>query len=132
MVGAIQRGGGELIAAYGEEPDELAAFTKRCPDVKTVKSDDEILNDASLQLVLSSTVANHRAPLGVRVMEHGKDFLSDKPGVIALEHRTHLPQDQAQCLLAAELSIRAQRNAKSVSIQTHSAAAARESRLQSG
>ena len=31
MVGAIQRGGGELVAAYGEEPDKLAAFTKRYP-----------------------------------------------------------------------------------------------------
>ncbi len=45
MVGAIQRGGGELVAAFGEEPDKLAAFTKRYPDVKRVKSEDEILND---------------------------------------------------------------------------------------
>lgn len=85
MVGAIQRGGGELVAAFGEEPDKLAAFMKRYPDVKVVKSEDEILNDGTIQLVLSSTVASHRAPLGVRVMEHGKDFLADKPGITTLE-----------------------------------------------
>jgi predicted dehydrogenase len=85
MVGAIQRGGGELVAAYGEEPDKVAAFTKRYPDVKWVKTEDEILSDGSIQLVLSSTVANRRAPLGVRVMEHGKDYLSDKPGITTLE-----------------------------------------------
>ena len=34
MVGAIQRGGGVLVAAYGAEPDKIAAFKKRCPDVK--------------------------------------------------------------------------------------------------
>jgi predicted dehydrogenase len=85
MVGAIQRGGGELVAAYGEEPDKIAAFTKRYPDVKWVKSEADILNDGSIQLVLSSTIASHRAPLGVRVMEHGKDYLSDKPGVTTLE-----------------------------------------------
>jgi len=85
MVGAIQRGGGELVAAYGEEPDKVAAFSKRYPDVKWVKSEDEILSDGSIQLVLSSTIASHRAPLGVRVMEHGKDYLSDKPGVTTLE-----------------------------------------------
>jgi predicted dehydrogenase len=85
MVGAIQRGGGELVAAYGEEPDKVAAFTKRYPDVKWVKSEDEILNDGSIQLVLSSTIASHRAPLGVRVMKHGKDYLSDKPGITTLE-----------------------------------------------
>ena len=85
MVGAVQRGGGVLVAAYGEEPDKLAAFTKRFPDAKMVKSADEILNDPSIQLVLSSTIPNQRAPLGVRVMEHGKDYLSDKPGVTTLD-----------------------------------------------
>src|SRR6266404_256654 len=85
MVGAIQRGGGELVAAYGEEPDKIAAFTKRYPVVKWVKSEEEILYDRSIQLVLCSTIASHRAPLGVRVMEHGKDYLSDKPGVTTLE-----------------------------------------------
>ncbi|MHB1698982.1 MAG: Gfo/Idh/MocA family protein [Acidobacteriaceae bacterium] len=85
MVGAIQRGGGVLVAVYGEEPDKLAAFRKRFPDVKMVASEDEILNDPTIQLVLSSTIASHRAPLGVRVMQHGKDFLSDKPGITTLQ-----------------------------------------------
>jgi predicted dehydrogenase len=85
MIGAVQRGGGILVAAYGQEPDKLTVFTKRFPDVKMVKSEDEILNDESIQLVLSSTIPNQRAPLGVRVMEHGKDYLSDKPGVTTLE-----------------------------------------------
>jgi predicted dehydrogenase len=85
MIGAMQRGGGILVAAYGAEPDKIAAFKKRYPDVKMVGSEDEILNDASIQLVLSSAIANQRAPLGVRVMKHGKDYLSDKPGITTLE-----------------------------------------------
>ena len=85
MIGAIQRGGGEMVAAWGGEDDKLAAFTKRYPDVKMVKTQDEILNDPSVQLVLSSQIANERAPLGVRAMKHGKDFLSDKPGITTLE-----------------------------------------------
>ena len=85
MVGAIQRGGGELVAGYGQEPDKLAAFTKRYPNVTMAQSEDAILNDPSIQLVLSSTIPNQRAPLGVRVMRHGKDFLSDKPGITTLE-----------------------------------------------
>lgn len=85
MIGAIQRGGGILVAAWGSEPDKLAAFKKRFPDVKIVASQEEILNDPSTQLVLSSQVANQRAPLGVKVMKHGKDFLSDKPGITTLE-----------------------------------------------
>ena len=84
MVGAIQRGGGELVAAWGGEEDKLAGFTKRNPNVKIVKTQDEILNDPSVQLVLSSQIANERAPLGIRAMKHGKDFLSDKPGCTTL------------------------------------------------
>lgn len=85
MVGAIQRGGGEMVAAWGGEEDKLANFTKRFPSVKMVKTQDEILNDPSIQLVLSSQIANERAPLGVRAMKQGKDYLSDKPGITTLE-----------------------------------------------
>lgn len=85
MVGAIQRGGGQLVAAYGAEPDKLANFKKRFPDVKIVSSEEAILNDPSIQLVLSSTIPNERAPLGIRVMKRGKDYLSDKPGATTLE-----------------------------------------------
>ena len=85
MVGAIQRGGGVLVAYHGDEPDKVAAFAKRYPDVKRVDSEDEILNDASIQLVLTSKLPSERAALGVKVMKHGKDFLSDKPGMVTLE-----------------------------------------------
>jgi predicted dehydrogenase len=85
MVGAIQRGGGELVSAWGAEPDKLAAFTKRFPNVKIARTQDEILDDPAVQLVLSSQVASERAPLGVRAMRRGKDFLADKPGITTLE-----------------------------------------------
>jgi predicted dehydrogenase len=85
MVGAIQRGGGVMVAAYGQEPDKIAAFIRRFPSVKMVSSEDAILDDKSIQLVLSSTIPNQRAALGVRVMERGKDYLSDKPGITTLE-----------------------------------------------
>src|SRR5580698_4076893 len=85
MIGAIQRGGGVLVAAWGGEHDKLDAFKKRFPDVKIVATQDEIINDPSTQLVLSSQIANERAGIGIRAMKHGKDFLSDKPGATTLE-----------------------------------------------
>jgi predicted dehydrogenase len=96
MVGAIQRGGGELVAAWGGEPDKIAAFTKRFPDVKIVKTQDEIIHDPSIQLVLSSQIANERAPLGIRVMKSGKDYLSDKPGITTLEHLSEVRKTIAE------------------------------------
>jgi predicted dehydrogenase len=85
MVGAVQRGGGVLTKVYGAEPDKLAAFKKRFPDAQYVSSEEEILDDPSIQLVLSSTIPNDRAPLGIKVMKKGKDYLSDKPGATTLE-----------------------------------------------
>jgi predicted dehydrogenase len=85
MVEAMIRGGGVLVSVYAAEPERGAAFLKRYPQAKAAQSEDEILNDPSIQLVLSSTIPNLRAPLGVRVMQHGKDYLSDKPGVTTLE-----------------------------------------------
>ncbi len=85
MIEAVRSGGGVLVAAWAGEPDKLANFKKRFPDVKIAATQDEIINDKSIQLVLSSQIANERAPLGIRVMKSGKDFLSDKPGITDLE-----------------------------------------------
>jgi len=90
MIAAVQRGGGELVSIWGQEPDKLAVFTKRFPNAKVVKTQEEILEDPSIQLVLSSQIANERAPLGVKVMKHGKDYLSDKPGITTLEQLTEV------------------------------------------
>ena len=81
---SIQRGGGEMVAAWIGEADKRTMFAKRFPDVKIVKTQEEIINEPSIQLVLSSQILYERAPLGVRVMKQGKDFLADKPGITTL------------------------------------------------
>ena len=85
MTDAIKRGGGELVALYAKEPDLVATFLKTYPEAKLAKDEREILEDNSIQLVLSSGIPDERAPLGIRVMQQGKDYLSDKPGIITLE-----------------------------------------------
>src|SRR3954468_9252986 len=56
MIGAILRGGGEFVSLYAKEPELVAALTKRFPQPKIASSEDEILNDKSIQLVLSSII----------------------------------------------------------------------------
>lgn len=85
MVEAVTRGGGQLVSFYAKEPDLSAAFKKRYPNVKQASSEKEILEDSSIQVVLSSGIPDERAPLGVRVMKSGKDYLVDKPGITTLE-----------------------------------------------
>lgn len=85
MISAIERGGGELVVMWADEDDKIAAAKQRYPNVKFARSQEEVLADASIQLVLSSEKANERAGIGIRAMRHGKDFLSDKPGITTLE-----------------------------------------------
>lgn len=85
MTEAIKRGGGELVALYAKEADLSAAFLKAYPEARMAKNEAEILEDPSIHLVLSSGIPDERAPLGIRVMQHGKDYLTDKPGIITLK-----------------------------------------------
>lgn len=85
MVDAVTRGGGELVSFYAKEPDLASSFAKRYPQVKAARDQKEILEDHTIQLILSSGIPVERAPLGIEVMRHGKDYLVDKPGIITLK-----------------------------------------------
>ena len=96
QVEAVLRGGGQLISYYAKEADLAADFGKRYPQAKLVKSEKEILEDKSIQLVLSAAIPNERAPLGVRVMRHGKDYMVDKPGITSLEQLAEVRRVQKE------------------------------------
>jgi predicted dehydrogenase len=96
MTDAVLRGGGELIAVQAGEPENGATFVKKYPQARLVQTEDEILNDKSIQLVLSATIPDGRAPLGIRVMKHGKDYLSDKPGATTLEQLAEIRKTVAE------------------------------------
>jgi predicted dehydrogenase len=98
QIEATMRGGGEFAAAdlTGAQPDLGADFKKRFPNVKIVREEKEILEDPSIQLVLSAAIPENRAPIGLRVMKHGKDYMSDKPGIITLEQLAEVRKVQAE------------------------------------
>ena len=96
QVEAVLRGGGELVSLYAKEADLTEGFVKKYPNVKVAKSEKEILDDKSIQLVLSSGIPDERAPLGIRVMKSGKDFMSDKPGITTLEQLAEVRKVQKE------------------------------------
>jgi predicted dehydrogenase len=85
MTRAILRGGGELVSFYSQDPAQCAQYRQEFGEVKLAASEDEILHDESVQLVLGAPIPDLRAPLGIRVMKAGKDYLADKPGITSLE-----------------------------------------------
>jgi predicted dehydrogenase len=64
--------------------------------VRLAKSAREVLEDASLQLVVSAAIPSERAPLGIEVMRHGKDYMSDKPGITSLAQLAEVRKVQAE------------------------------------
>lgn len=96
MTNAVIRGGGELVGVYAKEPDLLANFTKVFPNCPVAKDEKTLLEDKSIHLILSSGIPDERAALGIRVMQHGKDYLSDKPGIITLEELAQVKKVQKE------------------------------------
>ena len=96
MCEAVVRGGGELVSVFAKEPELVAAFAKRFPQAKVARSEREILEDPSIPLVASAGIPNERAPLGIDVMRHGKDYMVDKPGITTLEQLAEVRRVQAE------------------------------------
>ncbi len=96
MVDALKEGGGELVAVYSREAELLPGFTHRYPNVKVAKSEEEILDDNSIQLVASAGIPVDRAPLGIRVMKSGKDYMADKPGIITFDQFNEVKKVQKE------------------------------------
>jgi predicted dehydrogenase len=93
---AVRRGGGQLVSVYAEEPELLPAFVQRFPEARVARSRQEVLDDSSIHLVVSAAIPVDRAPLGIDVMRHGKDFMSDKPGVTTLAQLAEVRRVQAE------------------------------------
>jgi predicted dehydrogenase len=96
QIGSATKGGGEFVAYHIREPEIRADFARRYPNVKSVADERAILEDPSIQLVLSAIIPDERAPLGVRVMQHGKDYMSDKPGITSMAQLAEARRVQAE------------------------------------
>ncbi len=96
QVNTVLNNGGELAWVYAREPELLAAFSKRFPQARVARSEQEVLDDTSVQLVISAAIPDERAGLGIRVMQHGKDYLVDKPGMTTLAQLAEVRRVQAE------------------------------------
>lgn len=85
LVDTLLAAGGQLISFYDTEPPRIAEFAARYPQAAQAPSISAILEDARIGVVVSAAIPIERAPLGIQVMQHGKDFLVAKPGVCSLE-----------------------------------------------
>ena len=88
--------GAEFVAFHAATDAQAKPFAEQYPQAKRVRDPREILEDASIQLIVSAAVPSERAPLGIAAMRHGKDYMVDKPGVTSLAQLAEVRAVQAE------------------------------------
>jgi predicted dehydrogenase len=92
----LLRAGAELVSFYAPEPDLVDQYSQTFPQAWLARSKEEILEDKTIQLIISAGIPCDRAPLGIEVMRHSKDYMSDKPGFTTLEQLAEVRKVQAE------------------------------------
>jgi predicted dehydrogenase len=96
QVNALLQAGAEFVSFYAKEPELVTSFSETFPQAKLARSAEEILDDETIQLIASAAIPNERAPLGIAAMQHGKDYMSDKPGFTTFEQLAEARRVQAE------------------------------------
>ena len=84
MCNGLIEAGATLKWVYDPDPAKVAKFVEQYPQVKVADSLETILTDASVELVAGAAVPSERCPLGLRVMDAGKDYFTDKAPLTTL------------------------------------------------
>jgi len=85
MCNGLIEAGGCLKRVYDKDIQKSIAFKQQYPQVEIVSSEEEILNDPEIKLVAGATITSERCDLGLRVMNAGKDYFTDKAPLTTLE-----------------------------------------------
>ncbi len=92
----LLKAGGVLVDFYAPEKDLALKYSEHFPKARQVENENIILEDASILLVVSAGIPSERASLGIRAMQHGKDYLVDKPGFTSLKQLEECRRVQAK------------------------------------
>lgn len=78
MCNGLREAGATLKWVYDPDPAKMAAFRAVYPEVLAARSEQEIMQDGQIRLIAGAAVPAERCALGLRAMEHGKDYFTDK------------------------------------------------------
>lgn len=96
MCNGLLEAGAELAWVFDPDPAKMDEFCARFPNAKRAAAEEEILQDPSLHLVAGAAVPADRYALGLRVMDHGKDYFVDKPPLTTLAQLKKVRQKVSQ------------------------------------
>jgi len=85
MCNGLIEAGAVLKYVYDKDSEKVKKFCETYPGVVAATSEEEILNDKEVRLVAGAAVVSERCALGLRVMDYGKDYFTDKAPLTTLE-----------------------------------------------
>jgi predicted dehydrogenase len=96
QVECLKRAGASFVAFHAKEDDLAAEFAAKFPEAKRVVDPREILEDASIAIIVTAAIPAERAAISIAAMQHGKDVLSDKPGMTSFAQLEEIERVQAE------------------------------------
>lgn len=85
MVNGLLEAGATLKWVYDSNPAKAEAFAKTYPQVRIASTEEEVLADPEVHLIAGAAITSERGPLGLRAMDAGKDYFTDKAPFTTLE-----------------------------------------------
>ena len=85
MCNGLTEAGGTLKYVWDQDEKKVAAFLKAFPQAKAARSEEEALSDPETRLIAGAAVTSERCALGLRAMEAGKDYFTDKAPFTTLD-----------------------------------------------
>jgi len=93
MAGRLLELGGTCAGYWTDgEPQPLAGFIKRFPDIPRVADKRRLIEDPSVQMILTAAIPADRAAIAIEAMRAGKDVATDKPGCTTADQLAALRQ----------------------------------------
>ncbi|MBV9589922.1 MAG: Gfo/Idh/MocA family oxidoreductase [Hyphomicrobiales bacterium] len=96
QVDCLLRAGGKLVGFYAPEDYLAKDFAERYPQAPRADDRRRLLEDRSIAMIVSAGIPCDRAPVGIEAMRHGKDYMTDKPGMTSLAQLAEVRRTQAE------------------------------------
>jgi predicted dehydrogenase len=96
QVDCLKTAGAQFVAFHAVEDDLAATFGAKYPEAKRLSDPKAILEDASIAIVVTAAIPADRAAISIAAMQHGKDVLSDKPGMTTFAQLDEIKRVQKQ------------------------------------
>ncbi len=85
MVQGLVGAGATLKWVYDPDMKKVEDFLQKFPQAQVAKTQQEVLCDDEVKLVAAACVTSERAALGIKVMNAGKHYFTDKAPLTTLE-----------------------------------------------